>query len=253
MKHYIFSLASVLLATGGFAQMDTRDASSQAIADNFATFSSVQANGQAASTGTTILAFNHKEETKGSPYLFNRWVKGTAINSSNATVDQKGYLYNYDKLNHTLLLNVEGKYMVNVSNEDVKSFTLQGGDDGEMTFERINDVVIDGSPFFQVLVKGDAGKYSLYKMTRTKFVKADYHTDGMVESGNPYDQYVDTDDYFLLMPDGKTLKLMPMKVKTMKETVAVGNQKMLDFLKEHRYDSVDAAFLKQMTLYINAN
>ena len=143
MKQYIFSLASVLMATAGFAQMDTRDASSQAVADNFATFSSVQSSGQTASSGTTILAFNHKEETKGSPYLFSRWVKGTAINSNNATVDQKGYLYNYDKLNHTLLLNVEGKYMVQVSNEDVKSFTLQGGDDGEVAYERINDVVIE--------------------------------------------------------------------------------------------------------------
>lgn len=253
MKHYIFSLASVLLATAGFAQMDTRDASSQAIADNFATFSSVQANGQAASTGTTILAFNHKEETKGSPYLFNHWVKGSAVNGNNATVDQKGYMYNYDKLNHTLLLNVEGKYMVNVSNEDVKSFTLDGGDDGQLTFERINDVVIDGSPFFQVLIKGETGKYSLYKMTHTKFVKSNYHTDGMVESGNPYDQYVDTDDYYLLMPDGKTLKMLPMKVKTMKETVAAGNQKMLDYLHDHRYDGVDANYLKAMVLYLNAN
>lgn len=252
MRQFILSLTTALLATTAMAQMDTRDASSQSVQDNITTFGSVMANNAAAGTGTTILAFNHKEETKGSPYLFNKWVKGTAVNSSNSTVNQAGYRYNYDKMNHSLLLNVDGKYMVHVANEDVKSFTLEG-DEGDVAYERINDVVIDGNPFFEVLVKGEPGKISLYSLTHTKFVKANYTTDGMVENGNPYDQYVDTDDYYLLMPDGKTLKLLPMKAKQIKEMIADGNQKMLDYLHEHRYDNVDKAFLKEMVLYVNAN
>ena len=46
-----------------------------------------------------------------------------------------------------------------------------------------------------MLVNGP--KYSLLRLTKTKFQKSDYHTDGMTETGNNYDEYVDTKTYYL--------------------------------------------------------
>jgi hypothetical protein len=88
------------------------------------------------------------------------------------------------------------------------------------------------------------GKYALYKYVKARFVRSDYHTDGMVETGNPYDEYVDESKYFILYPDGKTFHELPMRVKPLREMLnSEAGGKAAAYLKEHRYEFVNPDFL----------
>ena len=143
-------------------------------------------------TGAAIPVFNHKEDTRGTRFLFEKWVTGTVVDSSGNTFNPKNFIYNYDKVTRNLLLTQDMNQVVEVEKEVVHSFTLKG-EAGEYTFEKVN--VIDKSGPLLRLVNPQ-GKYGLYKYLKVKFVKSDYHSDGMVESGNPYDEYVDQSRYF---------------------------------------------------------
>lgn len=191
-------------------------------------------------SGGAIPVFNHKEDTKGTRYLFEKWVTGTVVDSSGNAFNAKQFIYNYDKVTRNLLLTKDMNEVVEVDKALVHSFTLNA-DGSEYSFERVN--VIDKSSCLQVLVKKE-GKYGLYKYVKAKFVKSDYHTDGMVESGNPYDEYVDESRYFILFPDGTTFHELPMRVKPLREMLSgEANGKAAAYLKEHRYEFVNPDFL----------
>ena len=56
----------------------------------------------------------------------------------------------------------------------------------------------------QVLSAGS--KYKIYKLTTTKFIKSDMETNGLVSSGNPYDEYADEITYYVLTVKGNNVK-----------------------------------------------
>ena len=41
------------------------------------------------------------------------------------------------------------------------------------------------------------------KQNHTKFIKADFHTNGLMDSGNPYDEYLDESTYIVRFPNGE--------------------------------------------------
>ena len=83
--------------------------------------------------------------------------------------------------------------------KEIGTFTLTDGKQ-EYTFEPVD--IINPLQFFAVLAKND--KYALYKLIKTKFIKADYHTNGLSESGNTYDEYKDEADYYIVsIPEKK--------------------------------------------------
>jgi hypothetical protein len=191
-------------------------------------------------TGAAIPVFNHKEDTKGTRYLFEKWVSGTVIDSGGNTFHASSFVYNYDKVTRNLLLTQDMNQVVEVDKAIVRAFTLKA-DGNEYSFEKVD--VIDKSGCLQVLVKKE-GKYALYKYVKAKFVKSDYHTDGMVESGNPYDEYVDESRYFILYPDGTTFHELPMRMKPLRELLSSeAGGKAAAYLKEHRYDFVKPELL----------
>jgi hypothetical protein len=120
-----------------------------------------------------------------------------------------------------------------------------------MTFVRLE--AIQPNVFFQQLVDpGTTGSgYGLYKLTKTHFKKADYHTDGMIESGNNYDEYVDESEYYLVMPGGKDVKKVELKKKSIREALAEVRQKTDDFFGFHRGDDINENFLIGLVSSLN--
>ncbi|MFI5155958.1 MAG: carboxypeptidase-like regulatory domain-containing protein [Chitinophagales bacterium] len=199
-------------------------------------------------TGAAIPVFSHKEDTKGTRFMFEKWVTGTVVDSGGNVFNPKNFIYNYDKVTRNLLLTQDMNQVVEIEKEIVHSFTLKG-DGVEYTFEKVN--VIDKSGCLLRLVNPE-GKYGLYKFVKVKFVKSDYHSDGMVESGNPYDEYVDQSRYFILYPDGTTFHELTMKMKALRELLSnEGGGKAGAYLKEHRYDPVNEEFLVTLVTEMN--
>ena len=196
-----------------------------------------------------IAAFSLKEETKGSRYLFTGgWARGKVVTMSNSLTDNPHLSFNYDKMNHNLFITEDMRKVLEVEKEQVRAFDLRI-DGKEYNFKRIS--AIDSNQFVQVLSE-EPGKYAFYKLTKTRFVKSNYHSDGMVESGNPYDEYVDEYYYFLVPPDGKSYKLITvLKTKALKELLRSDNPRAMAYISQHKYDPVDEPFLLGMVEYIN--
>jgi hypothetical protein len=206
------------------------------------------ANIYGSSLGTTsfVPSFSHKENTQGSKYLFSDWVKGYVVNSNQSTINNPQYLYNYDKLSGELLLTQDKRSAISVGREQISSFTLEypGGD--SVMFRMVP--ALDDKHYTAVLAQGP--KFTLYRITKTRFTKADYHTDGMTESGNNFDEYVDTQSYYLQQSPGAAPLLIKLSKKSLKSAMA-GNKGAENFLSEHGSDAVDEAFARNMVKAAN--
>src|SRR5262249_11457199 len=93
--------------------------------------------------------------------------------------------------------------------------------------------------------------YGLYKLTKTTFKKADFHTDGMVESGNNYDEFADDVSYYILAPGATTATKIELKKKSIKEVLAGAKQKTDDYLSAHRGEDINEDFLTGLVGSLN--
>jgi hypothetical protein len=248
MKYGLILIGMMGYGVAGMAQTNENsiriDQAIQDLTNNVAG----NANGQSRAVGSFV-NFHTKEDTKGSRYLFQDWVGGVVTTKSGVVIAKDSLLYNYDKISHDLYL-TDQKTVVQVDGENIKAFTFTNMGK-PMTFVRLE--AIQPNVFFQQLVDpGTTGSgYGLYKLTKTHFKKADYHTDGMIESGNNYDEYVDESEYYLVMPGGKDVKKVELKKKSIREALAEVRQKTDDFFGFHRGDDINENFLIGLVSSLN--
>lgn len=197
-------------------------------------------------TGSLLPVFTPKQETQGSRYLFNGWAHGSVINADNSLFDNPAYLYNYDKMEGTFLLTQDKLSAIEVNKAQLKSFIVYVDKDKPLVFESVPS--IDNSLFVQVISSGN--KYKIYKLTKTKFVKSDYHTDGIASTGNPYDEYIDENSYFVLNVQQNQLQKLSLKKKFIEKVFASEGEKIDKFLKNNN-DTMNDIYLKNLGDYLN--
>jgi len=199
------------------------------------------ANGSSRAVGSFVNFHMGKEDTKGSRYLFPNWVGGVVTTKNGVVISKDSLLYNYDKISHDLFL-TDQKTVVQVDGENIKAFMLTSAG-RSMTFVRLQ--AVQPNVFFQQLVEPGASGlgFGLYKLIRTTLKKADFHSDGLVETGNNYDEYVDVSEYYVMTPGGKQAKKVELKKKAIREAMAEARQKTDDYFAAHRNDDIDDFFL----------
>jgi hypothetical protein len=188
-----------------------------------------------------------QEELHGSPFLFNEWVHGYAVSPADSIIQSDDYLFNYMKIDGALLYTDDGKTMYTVNKTRVKKFTLFDDNGQQVTFENVPS--IDPKHYMQVLAAGS--KYKIYKDLGTKFLKADFETNGITSSGNNYDSYVDESVYYIVkLPGGQPQKIA-LKKKSIKNAFAADADKANKFMSAHDSDDVDDTFLKGLGEFMN--
>jgi len=197
--------------------------------------------------GSVLRGFNNFENTKGRRYLFDSWVKGSILTSDGKTIDNPGFLFNLDKVTNRLLVTQDKTNIVEVDKAAIRSLNLNNGAEA-VILERLD--LINPQVFLRLLTKKDNG-YSLYKSTKTKLVKANYTTNGIVESGNTYDEYVDEDQYYIVSAAEKGFKTFTLWPKSIK-TALKGNEKKLNgYFYNHAGENIDELFVKGLIEEIN--
>ena len=162
------------------------------------TFSQYVQNTNKDYTGTSksMISFATKQETEGSPYLFNDWAKGTVFLKNNDALAEADYVLNFDKTRNLLLLKSSGQNVIEVDMDAIAGFQLQNATSTYSLFA-IPEI---GKGYFAELYKGSA--FSLYKTLNTKFFKSDYVNKGLYETGYKYDRYVDENKYYIRAKGG---------------------------------------------------
>ena len=203
----------------------------------------VDNNGNTRAVGSFV-SFSSKEDTKGSRYYYNRWVKGSVTGTNGVNINSDSISYNYDKIGKALFITSDMKSMIELDKDQVKSFTLRDGSSAPIIFEKL-DIIHPGS-YFQVISE-NPGKISAYKYTQTKFEKSNYRTDGLVETGKNYDEYVDTDEYYIVSPDG--VKKIDLTKKSIIKTL--GNDKVKTYFSKHGDDDINESFIHGLVEFMN--
>ncbi len=219
----------------------------QIIQNTFQEFSA--ASGNKTYTGSAVPVFNHLEDTRGTRYLFDKWVHGTILSAKGELIANDSFFLNYDKISESLFLTIDRQTIVEIAKKEIRAFTLINGDQ-KLQFERV--YLIDNKNLFQVLIRDSIG-FSLYKLYHTKFRKADYTNDGIHESGKNYNEFLDQPQYFVLYPNRQIISMDVLTRKAIGKAFELNviHDKVLSFLSQHEKDPEDENLLKNLVLYLN--
>lgn len=243
MKKYlaVFFLF-ILYAIKTFSQNTIQQ---QTVQNDFVNF--LNAESAPTYTGSYLTTFSYKDATVGSRYLFNKWVSGKVFITDTNSINTEGFVFNYDKISKKLLATKDGQKIIEVNGSAIQSFSLATVEE-VLDFEKVP--LLSDREFFVRLVK-DSAKYSLYKSIKTKFQKADYRTNGIIESGNNYDSFTDHYEYFIVFPMGKEYKKVELKRKSIKIALSDEGKKIKQFFSKDEEGIINENFLIRLIDFLN--
>ncbi len=199
-----------------------------------------------AAQGAILPVFHHKDETRGSRYLFTEWVHGYVINAGDSIIQSPLLFFNYDKMGGGLLLSKDKHSAIEVYRENVKSFTLFDALNQPSTFTTVPE--IDKNHYVQVIASGN--NYKIYKAVTTTFIKSNYQSDGLAATGNNFDLYEDDFTYYILNVKTNQLQKISPKKKALKQAFAADQAKAEAYFKANDGD-IDDNYLASMGEYMN--
>ena len=191
-------------------------------------------------SGGVITPVHQKGNTHGNRYLFDTFVQGYIISANGELIHGAIDMYDYDKMDGSLLLSNDNKTMSQISWDNVKSFSLFSRQNERYDFEKAPG--IDPSHYVQVLASGL--KYKIYKLIKTRFVKSDYVNTGVASRGNDYDEFIDDADYYIFDVQANQPKKISLKKKSLKDAFAKDADKVNKYLSDNSGDINDAYLAK---------
>jgi hypothetical protein len=196
-------------------------------------------------SGATLPMITHQEDTKGSRYLLKSFAPGVIVDNAGHIITDSFNLLNYDKIDGQLMIATDARNYLEVDKEKVVAFAFKTPD---TSFVFLNVPALSKVSYFLLIANGP--KYSVYKSVRTKFSKANYQSNGLVESGHNYDEYVDNETYFWVRNDDSA-GVFELKKKSIKTAFGRDKAKVDAFFSQHKYDDIDDSFVKELIGYLN--
>jgi hypothetical protein len=154
-------------------------------------------------------------------------------------------LLNFDKIDGQLMIAQDAKNYLEVDKEKVVAFAFKTPD---TAFIFLNVPLLSKVNYFMLIANGP--RYSVYKSIRTRFVKANYVSNGLTESGNNYDEYVDTQTYFWVTAKDSA-GVFELKKKSIKTAFAAEKPRVDAYFSKHKLDDIDDGFVKGLVDYLN--
>ncbi|WP_295666588.1 carboxypeptidase-like regulatory domain-containing protein [uncultured Mucilaginibacter sp.] len=190
--------------------------------------------------------FHPVDETKGSRYLFSDWVSGFVVDPKDSVYKNPKYGFNYDKMNGGLLLTMDRHAAIEIDPSKIKSFTLYNNLNQQQVYVYVPEINKTHYP----MLLSEGKNYRIYKLTSTRFVKNDFHSDGMTSVGNNYDEYVDTYTYYVYNVQTKQVQELAPKKKAIKTVFASEGKKVDSFFSA--YDgSIDDTYIRSLGDFMN--
>ncbi|HLX91521.1 MAG TPA: hypothetical protein VKR32_07555 [Puia sp.] len=238
------SILFVLLLASALTADAQSDLGSQFVQNTFADL--IPAQGSHIYPGSFLPQMQRQVDTRGSRFLFNNWVSGIVTDTGNHTVDNPAYLYNYDKIDKSLLLTLDKRTVLEINYDAIKSVILDSGV-RKVEFESLPS--IENGHLVECLAKGS--RYCLYKALKTKFVRSDYFSDGLVERGDPDNCYVDEATYYVFNKESGEMRLVVLKKKVLKEVFAREKPKLNGYFSQHKDEETGEEYLQGLVEFLN--
>jgi len=244
------ALLLILAASSRFTVTAQSDANSTAVGNAIYDLSTSQiSNGNTHAVGSFVNFHSGKEDTKGRRMLLTTWGQGFVVGMNDSLIRDPKLVFNYDKLSHDLYYSLDKQTVFEAERSHIKAFHLMTPE-GETEYARVD--VVKPEVFFRVFTSADASHYGFYSLTTTEFHKANFHSDGLVETGNNYDEYVDNLQYYIVAPGGKTYQAVDLKKKkSILAAFPAAKAKAEEFFSQHKDADINESFLKELIEYMN--
>jgi len=193
----------------------------------------------------TTGAFQSYKSTavNGSQFYTSTWAAGTVTTADNVTIDN--YLLLYDKVRQELFLRPKDtNFIVQADKGQLKSFTLTSGTHLFVPAATY-DAKLSGN-FFEVLVQGN---YSLLKLTKTRFEKADYTDMLKVKGGDMNDAFIDEVSYYIY--HNNTLDKVALKENAVRKLLKAQSAKVDSYLSQHGNEAFNEGTLTGLVAALN--
>lgn len=189
----------------------------------------------------------HSSNVQGSQFFSPSWTTGTVTTNNNEKFG-KNYLFLYDKVRQELFIKLKDSSVVLLADKSqISAFTLNT--DRVHTF--VPAGTIDPSNkgnFFEVLVRDDSD-YSLFKLIKTKFVKADERDMEKQSQGEVFDSFQDDVSYFLVK--NGTIQTVALRKNNILKAFAPLKNKASEYFNQHSDRDIDEAMLIGVVQYLN--
>ncbi|HTB24796.1 MAG TPA: hypothetical protein VK711_05470 [Puia sp.] len=189
---------------------------------------------------------------RGKNLLFEgNWVKGKLLTSNNSIVNGDNFLFNFDKIEHRLLITADYKNMFEIDRREFKA-ALFYFNDSAYVFKHI--YFINDKDLFQILVN-DETRYSLYKVVHTKLIKETFGINTISTPGNTAfrEKYVDMPEYYIFFPNREYRSIFTLKKGPIERIFELNpdSEKVNEFLKLTNSKVYDENELIQLILFLN--
>lgn len=235
MKKIIILPAILLFSTAVFSQVESAQIGGE--------FRQVMSNG-----GVNGIQTYGTGEVKGSQFFLPTWTSGSVTTKSNQVI-RKDYSFLYDKVRQQLFIKWKDSSVILLAEKDqISSFTL----DGDKSYNFIPASVYnpsDKTNFFEVLVSNNDG-YSLLKLIKAKFVKADQTDMLRMKNGDIYDKFVDDISYYISYKNGLPQEITH-KEKKIEKAFPLVKEKISNYFNENNNKSVDDGFFTGLVQSLN--
>jgi hypothetical protein len=198
--------------------------------------------------GRDVTPFFAKEKTVGSVYLTRNWVKGGVELSNHRLLPEPGepLLFNFHKINNVVYSINRDSKMIIYPADSILSFNLVDGNT-VYSFEKVT--WISDNFFLMPILKSDKG-YSLYKRLFTRFLEADFSSEGYYTKGRKFDEYVDYYEYYITYPGNNRFRKLYLKEKDIRRALRDETKLLDDFFTIHEHE-IDEQSLIGIVQFIN--
>jgi len=209
-------------------------------------FKEITSMGRIQSGGQGLQTYN-SGNIKGSQFFNETWSAGS-VTGTNKVIISNNYLFLYDKVRQELFIKPkDSDLIVLVDKNQILSFTINT--DKAHVFYRaaMYDPSQDGN-FVEVLVQND--KYSLLKVIKTDFVKANPNDLEKVKQGEFNDEFVDHLSYYIF--SNNKIEKINLSEYGIRKVMKPEKTKVDDFFSLHSNDEVDERLLVNLINTLNS-
>jgi hypothetical protein len=186
-------------------------------------------------------------------YFGGNWVKARLLTSNNSILSSDTFFFNFDKVDRKLLITSDFRSIFEIDRREFKAVEFYLNDSAYF-FKHI--YFVNDKDLFQILVR-DEGRYSLYKVSRTKIIRGTIGTiapsTGFPPGTSIMDKYVDFVEYFIFFPNRDYRSFFNIKKAALKRLFGLSPDSIklddyFNLIGDREYDEKD---LIQLVAYLN--
>ncbi len=196
-------------------------------------------------TGFEGLQTYNSGNVNGNQFSTDNWSLGSVTTTEKQVISD--YLFLYDKVRQELFLKAKDDNVVVLADKkQIASFTINSDRPHNYYHAELYDPQQAGS-FFELLVQNN--KYTLLKLTKTTFEKANPNDMEKVKQGIFNDAFTDQITYYIYY--NNTTEKIALNQHSLKKTLKESRSKTDDFFSIHQNDEVNEDLLISLVNYVN--